>query len=116
MNDGLHKEYTGVSNKVILENLGKLLEMGKKVRVRMPMIPGVTFTEGNINETLAYLSGLPFPFEGVDLLPYHNTASHKYERFGMKNQFVNLKSVHKTELEDVGKRFEEAGFEVKIGG
>jgi glycyl-radical enzyme activating protein family len=116
MNDGLHKEYTGVSNKVILENLGKLLEMGKKVRVRMPMVPGVTFTEANINETLAYLSGLPFPVEGVDLLPYHNTASHKYERFGLKNDFNAVKSLGKKELKQTKLQFEKAGFDVKIGG
>lgn len=116
IDDKLHKAYTGVSNKHILENLEQLLSNGKKVRIRIPMIPGITFTEENINQTIDYLSGLKFPVEGIDLLPYHNTAAHKYERFGIENQFVNIKSVMKCELEDVKKRFENAGFEVKIGG
>lgn len=116
MDDNLHKIYTGVSNNLILENLRLLLAMGKKVRIRIPMIPGITFTERNINQTLEYLSNLKFPIEGVDLLPFHNTASHKYERFGFKNEFINLKSINKNELIDVKNRFENEGFEVKIGG
>jgi pyruvate formate lyase activating enzyme len=116
IDDSLHKTYTGVSNKLILENLEKLLEMGKKVRIRIPMIPEITFKEENINQTLDYLSGLKFPLEGVDLLPYHNTASHKYERFGLENKLGMLKPIHKTDLAKIKLRFEKAGFNVKIGG
>ncbi len=116
LDDDMHKAYTGVSNKLILENLPRLLAMGKKVRIRIPMIPGITFTEENINQTFAYLSNLKFPVEGVDLLPYHNTAAHKYERFGIENKFGKLKTINKTDLAETKLRFEKAGFEVKIGG
>jgi pyruvate formate lyase activating enzyme len=116
IDDNLHKTYAGVSNTLILENLEKLVELGKKVRIRIPIIPGITFTEENINQTIDYLSGLKFPIEGVDLLPYHNTAAHKYERFGIENKLGELKSIRKSDLEDTKVRFEKAGFEVKIGG
>jgi pyruvate formate lyase activating enzyme len=116
IDDNLHKNYTGVSNKLILENLEKLLELGKKVRIRIPIIPGITFTEENINQTLDYLSELKFPVEGVDLLPYHNTASHKYERFGLENKLCKLKTIRKSDLIETKQKFEKAGFEVKIGG
>jgi pyruvate formate lyase activating enzyme len=116
IDDNLHKTYTGVSNKLILEHLEKLLKMGKKVRIRIPIIPGITFTNENINQTVAYLSGLKFSIEGVDLLPYHNTASHKYERFGMENKLGELKTIIKTDLVETKRKFEKAGFEVKIGG
>ncbi|MFT3752662.1 MAG: glycyl-radical enzyme activating protein [Paludibacter sp.] len=116
INDYLHKLYTGVSNKLILENLEKLLEMGKKIQIRIPVIPGITFTEDNINQTLDYLSRLKFPVEGVDLLPYHNTALHKYERFGMENKLVELKPMKKSDLEGTLLRFKKMGFDVKIGG
>ena len=114
--DNLHKIYTGVSNKLILENFEKLLELGKKVRIRIPIIPEITFTEENMNQTLDYLAGLKFPIEGIDLLPYHNTALHKYKRFGMENKLGELKSIRKSDLEETKLRFEKAGFEVKIGG
>jgi pyruvate formate lyase activating enzyme len=116
MDDKLHKNYTGVSNKLMLENLEKLLELGKKVRIRIPIIPEITFTEDNINQTLTYLSGLKFPIEGIDLLPCHNTASHKYVRFGMENKLGELKTMRKSDLEETKLLFAKAGFEVKIGG
>jgi glycyl-radical enzyme activating protein family len=116
IDDNQHKKYAGVSNKLILRNLEKLLEMGKKVRIRIPMIPGITFTEENTNQTLDYLSGLKFPIDGIDLLPYHNTASHKYERFGLENMLGELKSIRKSDLNKTKLLFEKAGFEVKIGG
>lgn len=116
IDDNRHKSYAGVSNTLILENLGKLLELGNKVRIRMPMIPGITFTEENINQTIAYLSGLKFPIEGVDLLPFHNTASHKYERFGLEYKLGELKTIKKTDLAETRLLFERAGFDVQIGG
>jgi len=116
MDDHLHKRYTGVSNKLILENLSLLMELKKKVRIRIPMIPGITFTEKNINETLFFLSGLNSQIEGVDLLPYHNTALHKYDRFEIDNLLKDIKPVSKSELINVKNQFEAAGFDVKIGG
>ena len=116
IDDKLHKFYTCVSNKLILANLEKLLESGKKVRIRIPMVPDITFTEENIRQSLEYLSGLRFPIEGIDLLPYHNTALHKYERFGLENKLGELKTIRKNDLEEMKLRFEKAGFDVKIGG
>jgi len=116
INSDLHKTYTGVHNTVILENLSRLLEMGKKVRIRIPLIPSITFTENNISETISFLCKLQYPIDGVDLLPYHNTATHKYERFGIENSLKDLKPVSKSELTELKKQFEKAGFEVKIGG
>ena len=116
MDTDLHKIYTGVPNQLILDNLTRLVDMGKKVRIRIPLVPGLTFTLNNIRETIVFLTGLNSSVVGVDLLPYHNTASHKYERFKIENQLKELKSVGKAELSDVQQLFEEAGYVVKIGG
>ena len=116
MDPDLHKTNTGVPNQLILDNLTKLVSMGKKVRIRIPLIPELTFTLNNIRQTIVFLSKLNLSVAGVDLLPYHNTALHKYERFGIENHLKELKSVNKAELSDVQHLFEEAGFVVKIGG
>jgi pyruvate formate lyase activating enzyme len=116
MDDALHKSYTGVSNRLIRGNLINLLKGGARVRIRMPMIPGVTFTSANMEQTLAFLSSLPFPVEGVDLLPYHNTAAHKYKRFRIANSFEEMKSLPKKDLLAVKQQFEAAGFHTRIGG
>lgn len=116
MNDELHQKYTGVSNKIILENLTRLLDIKSKVLIRIPMIPGITFTENNIRDILVFLRQLEHPVEGINLLPYHSTASHKYERFGIENTLPKMKSMNKKNLEEVKKQFEKVGFKVKIGG
>jgi pyruvate formate lyase activating enzyme len=112
----LHEKCTGVSNKLIHENLHKLLENRNQVRIRIPLIPEITFTEKNINETLHFLSGLKHAIAGVDLLPYHNTATHKYVKFGLKNNFKGVKSLNMSDLNEVKQQFLDAGFNVKIGG
>lgn len=116
INNDLHKTHTGVSNKIILENLEYLFIAGKSVRVRLPMIPDITCTEENIHQTIHYLSTFKDKIIGVDLLPYHNTGMHKYDRFGIKNEFSTSKSMNKSDLIATKTKFEMAGFEVKIGG
>jgi len=116
MDEELHRKFTGVPNKLIHENLQKLLEIGKSVYVRIPMVPEVSFSETNIQQTLNFLSGFSPKLELINLLPFHNTASHKYERFEMEKAFSDMKSMDKKELEVIKKQFEKAGFQVKIGG
>jgi len=41
MDDRLHKKYTAVSNKIILQNFQLLESLGKPVWVRFPLITGV---------------------------------------------------------------------------
>ena len=116
IDDEKHQEFTGVSNKLILENLRKLSAMGKHIQVRIPCVPNITLTDENIAQTIDFLKTLAYKPAEVNLLPYHNTAAHKYERFGIKNQFEGTKPVLKQELEELRMQFEEAGFKTRIGG
>lgn len=75
--DTLHKKYTGVSNKKILENLEYLKRGGKPYVIRVPLIPGVNDTDENLRQTAALLRGAK-DLELVELLPYHTTAGAKY--------------------------------------
>jgi len=44
-----HKQYCGISNKIILENFVKLLSLNKdKIVPRVPLIPGITDTKSNL--------------------------------------------------------------------
>ena len=40
LDDDIHKDYTGRSNKKVLENLKKIYDMGKKLQVETVLIPG----------------------------------------------------------------------------
>jgi pyruvate formate lyase activating enzyme len=116
MEESRHKQFTGVSNHLIKENLTRLLAGGHNVRIRIPVIPGYSDSEENIKETLDFLGSLSGEPEGVDLLPYHNTGAHKYIRFGLENRLTELKSLTKQDLKGLKNRFEKAGFKTNIGG
>lgn len=79
-----HRHYTGVSNRVILENLEYLKQSGKSFRIRIPVIPGVNDTKENYEQTADLLTDAgASQLECVELLPYHKTAGAKY---GMVNR------------------------------
>ena len=72
-----HREYTGVGNDRILENLGRLLKSGARVWIRIPMIPGVNDSPDHMAKIEDFLSQFPAP-EKLEKLPYHTLGDHKY--------------------------------------
>ncbi len=83
MDSALHRQYTGVDNRIILENLMYLCKGQKKFVVRIPMIPGVNNSKENLEQTAEFLSGAASLLR-VELLPYHQTAGAKYGMLGME--------------------------------
>ena len=82
LDDKKHKEYTGVSNQTILENLRLLVRLHKEVIVRIPVIPGVNETSEDIQQIGSFIEALGGIRE-VQLLPYHQTGVDKYRRLGL---------------------------------
>ena len=74
-----HIKYTGVSNKKILQNIEYLKISGKEFLFRVPMIPGITDTEENLEAIAKLTEGYP-----VEYLKYNDLAGAKYEMLGMK--------------------------------
>lgn len=77
-----HKEFTGVGNERILENLKAVTESFPKlhIRVRTPVIPGFNDTPEEIQAIVDFLKELPVEYE---LLPYHRLGSQKYTNLGL---------------------------------
>ena len=73
-----HRQYTGLSNAVILQNLEDLIALERPVIVRIPLIPGINDTPGEVERFARYLGR--FPGVPVELLPYHRTGAAKYAR------------------------------------
>ncbi len=82
MDDQIHRQFTGISNRRILENLWLLAEWKKMVIVRVPIIPGVNDNEESISAIGSFVHRLGAVSE-VDLLAYHQTATEKYRRLGI---------------------------------
>lgn len=58
MDEGLHKRWTGAGNGLILENLRRIDASPYDVEIiaRIPLIPGVTDTDGNLSDTVEMLA------------------------------------------------------------
>jgi len=82
MNGAKHKEYTGKSNELMLENARRIAESGQtRLSIRVPVIPTFNDTPEEIRAIALFADRLP----GVDdiyLLPYHRLGQDKYEGLG----------------------------------
>ncbi len=81
MEPELHRRATGVELTPILDNLELLLREGARVRIRVPLIPGLT-TDDSIDRTAELLASLP-ALDGVKLLPFHRLAREKHQKFSV---------------------------------
>ncbi len=80
MDSAKHKAAVGVPNEQIHENARKLAAAGKKLQVRIPVIPMFNWDEENIRATAEFCAQLGDAVEVVQLLPYHNMGVMKYLR------------------------------------
>lgn len=115
VNDEKHIRYTGVSNKLILENLNTISRLGKRIFIRIPTIPGINDDNENIKSTAEIIKNTP-GIEQVSILPYHNIAVDKYKRLGRPNSLMDIKVPTREELEQIAQKYLSHGIKVKIGG
>ena len=90
VSEELHISGTGVSNKLILENLKGLAFCGCNITVRVPIIGGFNDTDAEIFKIKEYLSSLNV--KKTELLPYHNMGEHKYDALGKKRHIFSAPS------------------------
>lgn len=86
MEDAGHKMHTGVSNRIILENARRLSKLGRAIRIRIPLVPGVNDDPENIRRTADFLKPLA-NIERVTVLPYHKGGRAKAEGVGRGPEF-----------------------------
>jgi pyruvate formate lyase activating enzyme len=116
MDDELHREFTGVSNALILENLRILSGAGAEIIIRIPLIGGINDHETNAMASVRLLQSLPRAVREVHLLPYHAIARVKFQKLGRSGDFEEFEE---PDAEAVGfylKQFTEAGIPVQVGG
>lgn len=82
LDDEKHKKYTGVSNRIILENFEKMRKdfPNTPVLVRTPVIPGINDTKEDIMAIRDFIR--PFPNVSYELLKFHRLGEPKYKSLG----------------------------------
>lgn len=110
----IHKKYVGVPNELILDNMKKLSDLGKRIFVRMPIIPGINDSVETIDKTIEFLKTINF--EQVNLLPYHKIGMDKYTRLQEDYKLKDVKEPTMDEMQKIVAIFKNNGINVKIGG
>lgn len=110
----VHQKGTRVSNKLILENLQKLLKLGKNIVLRLPLIPDFNTSKEDL-EQIAVFAGQAGAKE-IRILPYHKYGSGKYKKIGKKYALDGLQVMDEQDVEKAKKLLEKYIPRVIIGG
>ena len=115
MDDDIHRRYTGVSNRLILDNLHQLASLKRSIILRLPIVPGINDHESNLRAAAQLAASLP-AIEHIDLLAYHNSATSKYEGLGLEYRLPEVTSPAPERMEEIADLFRSYGLIVHIGG
>ena len=121
-----HKQWTGVSNQLILKNLKILAETGANINIRIPLIKNVNADEKEIRRMSEFISKLPNKISDseitgpkmpvVNLLPYHKIASGKYKKLEIPYGEGEMAELSENEILQAEEIFRSFGIETEVGG
>ncbi len=115
MDPDKHKEYTGIDNAVILENLTAISEAGAKINIRLPFMPGLNTGDENMHATGKFVQALK-GIVLVSILPYHTVAKGKHDRWHMEYKLPDLMPPTENQTQHAARILESYGLKVHIGG
>ncbi|MCR4431331.1 MAG: glycyl-radical enzyme activating protein [Tepidanaerobacteraceae bacterium] len=110
-----HKQWTGVSNDLILDNIKKIDAKGKDYVLRVPLIPGINDGEENIKRLKSFTEELNNLHE-IHLLPYHALGRIKYTYLERAYELGELKKHTKDEINKIASMLHMKEVKVIIGG
>lgn len=117
MNPDKHKEFTGKSNELMLENAQKIARSGQtELSIRVPVIPTFNDTVQEIEEIARFAGKLP-GVKRMHLLPYHRLGQDKYEGLGreyLMKDIVPPSGAHMEKLLHAAARA--SGLDCQLGG
>lgn len=107
----VHKRCTGRDNGLILENLRKLDELGCRVEIRYPYVPG--YNDGECEKIGAFLAERKH-IKRIKVLGYHGYAKVKYEALGKENTLPDV-TVTREDVREAVRKLSAFGLEAING-
>jgi pyruvate formate lyase activating enzyme len=112
-----HLEFTGVSNESIIANYKLIIECGKDVMVRIPVVPGYNDDDSHLEKLRNFLfTNKTRSLKKINLLPYHKIGISKYKKFNIPLVMNVTEPPSKMRMMELKEFFSEIGVKVKIGG
>ena len=98
----------------VVANLQMLVEEGVNVIPRLPLIPGYTLTQENMQRALTLL--LSLGIKQLHLLPFHLYGEPKYRLLGRQWSMKDVPAPTEQVVAQMREMAENAGFQVTTGG
>lgn len=95
IDEDVHKNCTGVSNRLILENIKYVDSLNVPMEIRYPYVPQMN--DGQVEKIGAFVSTLK-NVKCVRILAYHNYAERKYASLGLEQQFLDIPIPRKEDI------------------
>lgn len=99
---------------LVLQNLSKLCEKGKQVRIRCPIIPGFNYSKEFIKKVVNV--ALENGVKQIDLLPFHQMGSYKYKSLNKPYAFKEEKALERDAVIPYAEFIRANGIKCLIGG
>ena len=115
LDDKIHMNYTGSSNKKILDNLEIALKGEARIVLRIPLVTGFNDTAMDQQRLISYLGDLK-NLDQVDILPYHPFGTQKYKRFNKENRQSGFGTPTREMVISLKEVLINAGYAVNLGG
>jgi glycyl-radical enzyme activating protein len=104
VDSAIHRQFTGIGNELILDNLRRLAALNAPLIVRVPLIPGFNADPVSLTAIAGFVAQLGAAVQRVDLLPYHTLGKAKYRALGREypwGEHSRLSDADLAELADV---------------
>ena len=112
-----HQKYTGVSNKLILDNAKRIHhERSLPLLARLPVIPGHNDSLENMTATARFIAEDLDTTIHVHLLPYHRLGKIKNERLEKCGESATIDIPTDEDMLEHSRIFDSFGLKVHIGG
>lgn len=110
----LHKQGTGASNEMIVDNVIRLSKTFKgRVIFRLPLIPGFNDSDENLEKIAALI--LQTKWKEINILPLHHLGREKYESLGLEYKGLSYPTPTKDKMLEIKGVFESKGISCYIG-
>ena len=115
MNDATHREFTGASNQLILENARRVATI-RPLIIHIPLVPGYNDSDDNMLDTAMFAVKLDKNFQRVELLPYHEFGTQTYSRLGREYELAVVEPPSDDHMKRLEEIVESCGVRAQIGG
>lgn len=114
MDPALHRDWTGVSNERVLDNVRRLAGLNLPLIIRTPVIPGVNDNAKEIGGVADFVADLP-NLQYYELLPYHPLGLGKYASLAMTSRLAEDVRLEPERLKELAAVARQRGIQIRPG-